>query len=304
VSVRAFAAALPGLIACVTAHAAGELPVSAQARTATEQAEALMRECRYDEADAVVAAAMKTATPEDRKLLLLTTGMLAENRGDVATALRHYEEATTGEQVPAQALRMLGRAQVANRHFREGHESLMAYVNHEIKVLKRLPSQQDLAALAVAAAELGQLQDGLQLLDLVMQRVSAYDPLVTELRDRIAAAKEGAAPEGGTFWALAYGGEHSIASTTTDFAPQPLKRIAPPYPREAARDGLQGRVVLHLKIDASGNVTDVRVVRSTARVFDAVARKAVRQWKYVPRVRQCRAVPGEGIQTIEFRLED
>ncbi len=57
--------------------------------------------------------------------------------------------------------------------------------------------------------------------------------------------------------------------------------VAPVYPPEAEVAGVQGLVILQAIIDASGQVTDVEVLRSVPLLDDA-AIKAVQQWLYSP----------------------
>lgn len=63
----------------------------------------------------------------------------------------------------------------------------------------------------------------------------------------------------------------------------PLKRIAPVYPPEAHRAGVQGFVEVELLVDASGKVSSVSVVNAKpARTFEAAATRAVKQWQFAP----------------------
>jgi protein TonB len=80
-----------------------------------------------------------------------------------------------------------------------------------------------------------------------------------------------------------------------------LKRVPPLYPRRALRRKQQGWVEVALTIAADGSVTAARVLNSEpARVFDQAALKAVRRWRFQPRVG---AGPVSATQKIDFRLE-
>ncbi len=67
-------------------------------------------------------------------------------------------------------------------------------------------------------------------------------------------------------------------------APTRTVYVEPVYPEIAKRARLSGVVILEAVIDASGNVTNVTVLRSVS-LLDQAAVEAVRQWKYEPTVR-------------------
>lgn len=74
------------------------------------------------------------------------------------------------------------------------------------------------------------------------------------------------------------GGEGSIL-----VAPLPYFKPRPPYPREAERQGLSGRVVLRMVIMANGRISGVAVVTSSGSpLLDEAARRGVMQWKFNP----------------------
>jgi protein TonB len=58
---------------------------------------------------------------------------------------------------------------------------------------------------------------------------------------------------------------------------------APPYPPESRLNGEQGQVLLHVRTDAAGRPTEVKVMQSSGFVrLDDAAVKAVRQWQFKP----------------------
>ena len=65
--------------------------------------------------------------------------------------------------------------------------------------------------------------------------------------------------------------------------PKLIKQVDPVYPKEAAKAGVEGMVILEAKADEEGNVVDSRVLRSIP-VLDQAAIDAVKQWKYEPLV--------------------
>ncbi|QIZ77188.1 energy transducer TonB [Ferrimonas lipolytica] len=65
----------------------------------------------------------------------------------------------------------------------------------------------------------------------------------------------------------------------------PIVRIEPRYPVKAARDGKEGYVVLSFTINELGGVDDVKVIQAEPRrLFDQEARRALRKWKYKPKI--------------------
>ncbi len=61
-----------------------------------------------------------------------------------------------------------------------------------------------------------------------------------------------------------------------------VKRVEPVYPDLARRAGIDGTVELEVSIDASGDVTDVEVVRGLPLGLSEAAAEAVHKWKYKP----------------------
>jgi protein TonB len=85
-----------------------------------------------------------------------------------------------------------------------------------------------------------------------------------------------------------------------------LVRIAPDYPAGALRRGIEGRVLLEFTIGRTGAVKNARVIAAEPNsIFDDAALKAVRQWRYEPKIEHGEAVAQPGIQiSIPFRRED
>ena len=81
-------------------------------------------------------------------------------------------------------------------------------------------------------------------------------------------------------------------------APRLLSRVAPEFPSEAARAGIEyGRVRARMTLDANGEVTDVRIVDATPRrIFDRAVLRAMAQWRF------SEGAPGRVVESeIEFR---
>lgn len=72
---------------------------------------------------------------------------------------------------------------------------------------------------------------------------------------------------------------------TRDGDATPIVRIEPQYPIAAARNGKEGWVQLRFTISESGSVENVTIIKSEPRrVFDREAKRALRKWKYKPKI--------------------
>ncbi len=92
----------------------------------------------------------------------------------------------------------------------------------------------------------------------------------------------------------------------TQGAPGPKVRIHPRYPRDAAIKGIEGYVTLTFDISELGTTKNIRVVDASPKgIFDKAARKALRKWKYSPKMVNEKPVAQAGqVVTLEFRLEE
>ncbi len=68
--------------------------------------------------------------------------------------------------------------------------------------------------------------------------------------------------------------------TATDRVP--LYTVIPDYPKEARRDRVEGNVQVCFKITRAGKPWRIAVRKSTARIFEKPAMRAVRQSSFVP----------------------
>ncbi len=83
----------------------------------------------------------------------------------------------------------------------------------------------------------------------------------------------------------------------------PLFKLTPEYPRKAARAGKEGWVKLEFTITRQGNVTDAAVVEAKPRrLFNRAALRAIRKWRFKPKINGGKAVARRATQIIEFTL--
>jgi TonB family protein len=78
-------------------------------------------------------------------------------------------------------------------------------------------------------------------------------------------------------------------------------RVAPDYPPEARRAGVQGTVLLDVVVSATGAVTDVEYL-SGPEALSRAALDAVRWWKYEPYLLNNQPVPVETTVAVNFHL--
>lgn len=98
----------------------------------------------------------------------------------------------------------------------------------------------------------------------------------------------------------------SRAQTGAQFDTPPSKSYSPPpiYPAKALQQGIAGRVVLRVRVDAEGRVTSVQVYRSSGnRSLDQSAADAVKIWRFEPAKQLGQAVSAEVAVPIRFVIE-
>lgn len=105
-------------------------------------------------------------------------------------------------------------------------------------------------------------------------------------------------------------GDPAIASAASGKAEQTTLsdagRMPPPsYPRDAVDNGITGKVVLRIAVDAEGRATDVVVTEAHPKgVFEAVSIAAARQWRFTPAMKDGKPVAGFIRVPISFDMDD
>ena len=84
---------------------------------------------------------------------------------------------------------------------------------------------------------------------------------------------------------------------------EPVKKVQPLLPPEAASLGIVGPVLLEIRIGESGDVSVLGVVRGHP-LLDSIAKEAVIQWKYRPVVINGRTVPIIKVVAVSFLAPD
>ncbi|ROO70513.1 outer membrane transport energization protein TonB [Vibrio crassostreae] len=98
------------------------------------------------------------------------------------------------------------------------------------------------------------------------------------------------------------------APTFSDFGSNqqamPLYRVEPRYPAKALKRGAEGHVIMSFTIDETGRPIDIQVTDANPRrMFEREAMRALKKWKYQPKVVDGKAIAQVG-QTVklEFKL--
>lgn len=88
-------------------------------------------------------------------------------------------------------------------------------------------------------------------------------------------------------------------------AARPVAAMPPPYPREAALEGIEGWVRLAIDIDERGRVRGVEVLAAEPRgYFEQAAVQAVRRWSWKPAVVDGQPRAQRVVQELTFDLDD
>jgi protein TonB len=100
----------------------------------------------------------------------------------------------------------------------------------------------------------------------------------------------------------------AIATSDIDLGGAPtlaLVRVEPIYPQRAAQRGIEGWVEVEFTITAAGTVKNPRVTAyEPSSVFNRAALKAIRKWKYNPKIEDGKAVERPGVrQRLRFTLD-
>jgi len=84
-------------------------------------------------------------------------------------------------------------------------------------------------------------------------------------------------------------------------APKPVLSPAPSYPPIALSQHIQGTVVIDALVDATGNVTSMKVISGPPLLYQA-ALDALRKWKYEPAKRDGQPIATHTQINVRFQL--
>ena len=127
----------------------------------------------------------------------------------------------------------------------------------------------------------------------------AVDPTATEIPEAIEAPAPPPAPP-----APPPPAKDTYESHELDQNPVPVSRQKPLYPSHARRKGIEGHADLRFTVNARGLVEDATVFASSPPgLFDSVALRAIRSWRFQPGIRDGKPVAARLEIRILFRLD-
>ncbi len=98
-------------------------------------------------------------------------------------------------------------------------------------------------------------------------------------------------------------GGTDIAIAASDSDVIPIVRVNPQYPLRASERGIEGWVAVEFTISKLGTVKDPMVINShPSSIFDRSALKAIKTWKYTPKIEDGEPVERPGVK-VRLRFE-
>lgn len=94
-----------------------------------------------------------------------------------------------------------------------------------------------------------------------------------------------------------------IHASALDRDPRATVQVAPDYPFELRRQGVEGTVWMSLVVGPDGAVRNAEVARSTHREFEAPTVRAIQKWRFEPGKRHGRPVSFRMAVPVHFTLE-
>ena len=94
--------------------------------------------------------------------------------------------------------------------------------------------------------------------------------------------------------------QETVPTQEYDVEPKLIEKVEPEYPPDAERDGIEGDVVLLVRIDTDGSTTHLRTLRPL-RLCTEAAITAGEKWIWEPALKDGEPVPAEGVIVIHFQ---
>jgi len=87
-------------------------------------------------------------------------------------------------------------------------------------------------------------------------------------------------------------------------APVAVRTVAPDFPPEMRRQGINGLVVVSFLVDQQGAVQETKVVKSSNAAFTQPAIDAIKKWKFKPAQKDGSAVAVRVSVPVRFTIGD
>ncbi len=91
-----------------------------------------------------------------------------------------------------------------------------------------------------------------------------------------------------------------VPLSAADQAPKAISQVAPVYPFDSLRVGIEGAVLVSFNINSQGKVDKAVVVSSTDRAFEGPALSAVKRWNFTPATKGGLAISVPAKQIVVF----
>ncbi len=99
------------------------------------------------------------------------------------------------------------------------------------------------------------------------------------------------------------GTEDFVDFSDLDQVPRPIGVSGFNFPRSLRRKAVNGRIVLFIQLDSSGEVLDVRVESSNLPRFDDFVRREVSRWRFTPPTKQGAPVKAQARLPIPINIK-
>ena len=93
--------------------------------------------------------------------------------------------------------------------------------------------------------------------------------------------------------------QETIPSEQWDVEPKLIEKVEPEYPPDAEREGVNGQVLLQIRVETSGSTSHLRTIRPLHLCTEA-AIAAAEKWKWEPALKDGEPVAVTGIITLDF----
>jgi protein TonB len=103
-------------------------------------------------------------------------------------------------------------------------------------------------------------------------------------------------------WLLSVG-PSTFAQSKTE-PPVPVRTVAPEFPENLRRDGVQGIVTVKCTVDEQGGVIDPTIEKSSNPAFEKSAVAALKKWRFKPATQGGKPIAVQITIPIKFVTED